>query len=253
MWQVHSWHIAKKKLRQKLAQYEWQHIESSVKKTAKFEDLVLRKKQLAERKANLNSAQSRLDQAKLNLKRTKILAPYDGVVINRNISLGNTITTAEIAITYASNNSFEITSFLSLQDLNLLRPINDKVVASIKNTQTKNITLLANLDDASKMAQLLIRFKTDDENQDLFLFNDFAEVKFSGKNLTAFKASDEFIRQNDTIWVKDANNTLQIKDIKIITRQKDVTYFLFESSSKEIELITSFLATPYNGMKVKSN
>mgnify|MGYP005988897125 CR=1 FL=1 len=51
-------------------------------------DLVLRKPQLAAAKAQLESASARLETAQLNLERTKITAPYDGRIIQRNAVLG---------------------------------------------------------------------------------------------------------------------------------------------------------------------
>ena len=51
-------------------------------------ELVLRKPQLAAAKAQLESASARLETAQLNLERTKITAPYDGRIIQRNAVLG---------------------------------------------------------------------------------------------------------------------------------------------------------------------
>lgn len=51
-------------------------------------DLVLRKPQLNEAQANVDSAQARLELAQLNLERTTIRAPYAGRVLYKQVDLG---------------------------------------------------------------------------------------------------------------------------------------------------------------------
>ena len=51
-------------------------------------DLVLRKPQLTAAQAELDGAKASFDTAQLNLSRTRITAPYDGRIIERNAVLG---------------------------------------------------------------------------------------------------------------------------------------------------------------------
>lgn len=51
-------------------------------------DLVLRKPQLQSERANITAAKAQLEQAKLNLLRTHITAPYDGRLLEKNADLG---------------------------------------------------------------------------------------------------------------------------------------------------------------------
>ncbi len=54
-------------------------------------DLVLRKPQLREAEANMKSAKAQLDQAKRNLERTRVRAPFDGRVRRRTVGLGQSV------------------------------------------------------------------------------------------------------------------------------------------------------------------
>lgn len=54
--------------------------------------LVLREPQILEAKATVASAQSRVDQARRNLERTRIRAPYSGRVLVKNVDVGQYIT-----------------------------------------------------------------------------------------------------------------------------------------------------------------
>jgi RND family efflux transporter MFP subunit len=60
------------------------------------DDLVLRKPQMAGARAAVTSAQARLAQANLSLERTKILAPYAGRVLERNIDIGQFVSPGNI-------------------------------------------------------------------------------------------------------------------------------------------------------------
>ena len=54
-------------------------------------ELVLRLPQLRETKANVDSATAQLEQAKRNLERTKVRAPFDGRVRQRTVGLGQSV------------------------------------------------------------------------------------------------------------------------------------------------------------------
>ena len=54
-------------------------------------ELVLRLPQLREAEASVTSAEAQLEQAQRNLERTKIRAPFDGRVLERNIGIGQSI------------------------------------------------------------------------------------------------------------------------------------------------------------------
>lgn len=51
-------------------------------------DLVMRKPQLKQAEANVESARARLEIAKLNLERTKIKAPFAGRILSKNVDVG---------------------------------------------------------------------------------------------------------------------------------------------------------------------
>ncbi|QMV16790.1 efflux RND transporter periplasmic adaptor subunit [Vibrio spartinae] len=62
-------------------------------------------------KANYQLAQARLDEAKLNLARTKITAPFDGTVINLSLRSGNYVRQGTSVLALVEKNSFYITGY----------------------------------------------------------------------------------------------------------------------------------------------
>lgn len=69
---------------------DWERLATRLKpqKAQQPPDLVLRKPQLAAAEAELASASAQLEQAKLDLARTQIVAPFDGLVLNQFVDIG---------------------------------------------------------------------------------------------------------------------------------------------------------------------
>lgn len=78
--------VAQEKGRNRQAAREWRDLGN-----AEANDLFLRKPQLAGAEANLRAAQADLGQARLNLQRTSISAPFNGRVSEKQVDVGQYI------------------------------------------------------------------------------------------------------------------------------------------------------------------
>ncbi len=78
---------AQEETRAKQARLNWEDLGYDEEPT----ELVLRLPQLREAKANVDSATAQLEQAKRNLERTKVRAPFDGRVRQRTVGLGQSV------------------------------------------------------------------------------------------------------------------------------------------------------------------
>ncbi|NWK54858.1 efflux RND transporter periplasmic adaptor subunit [Verrucomicrobiaceae bacterium N1E253] len=87
-------------------------------------DLVLRKPQLREAEANVNSAKSSLERAKRNLARTQVKAPYDGRVRKRNVGLGQQVGASTPLGEVFSTDFAEVRLPLTSRDLQYYNPPN---------------------------------------------------------------------------------------------------------------------------------
>jgi len=76
--------LSQEQARADQARRDWERLGE----TGKPSDLVLRKPQLQSEKANIAAARAQLEQAKLNLQRTRITAPYAGRLLEKNADLG---------------------------------------------------------------------------------------------------------------------------------------------------------------------
>ncbi|GAA5483480.1 efflux RND transporter periplasmic adaptor subunit [Haloferula sargassicola] len=79
--------LAQEEARAKQARLNWDDLGYQEEPS----DLVLRKPQLKQARANVDAAKAELDQAERNLERTKIRAPFDGRVRRRLVGLGQAV------------------------------------------------------------------------------------------------------------------------------------------------------------------
>ena len=84
-------------------------------------DLVLRLPQLKEAVARVNSAQTQLAQAERNLSRSKIKAPFDGRVIERNVGISQSISANTVLSKIYSIDYAEVRLPISSQDMKNLK------------------------------------------------------------------------------------------------------------------------------------
>ncbi len=94
--------LAQEEARAAQAKRDWERLGEP----GKPDDLVLRKPQLQTERANVAAAQAQLEQAKLNLQRTRITAPYDGRLLEKKADLGQYVNPGNVlgkiyAIDYA--------------------------------------------------------------------------------------------------------------------------------------------------------
>ncbi|GAA5493952.1 multidrug resistance protein MdtA [Rubritalea halochordaticola] len=93
-------------------------------------DLVLRKPQLREAEANVEAQKAALEQAKRDLTRTKVRAPYDGRVRERSVGLGQSVGTGTQLGDIFSTSYAEVRLPLSSRQLSQLE-INERNLSSI--------------------------------------------------------------------------------------------------------------------------
>jgi len=102
--------------------------------TGEPNDQVLRKPQLSAAKAQLASAKASLASARLNLSKTKVKAPYDGNVLQRNVGLGQFVNTGTVLGNVFSTEGIEVTL-----------PLNQEQYAQLDFSAPIPVTLSAEL------------------------------------------------------------------------------------------------------------
>lgn len=103
--------LLEEQARGRQAETDWQRLGNGEQASS----LVLRKPQLAAAQAQVLSAQAQLEKAELDLERTKIIAPYAGRILSRNVDLGQVV-----------NNNTELATIYAIDSVEIRLPIKNK-------------------------------------------------------------------------------------------------------------------------------
>ena len=226
----------------------------------KVTDLYLRKPQLLSAKASLKSAQARLKVAKRDLEFCDVKAPYDALVINRDIGVGQFVNqgaqVAQISNIEAAEVVFPVAGF---DNAFLPDKLEGKVASLIsRGSQTfaREAAISRDLgvvDQSTRMVQLVVRVEDPyslKTNTHKMPFGTYVEVEFIGQVLTnIYKVPQESVT-NNTVWVVG-------EDKKLIPRKVDVVreegaFFLIRTGLQENDqLLMTLPEYPQEGMVVK--
>jgi HlyD family secretion protein len=139
--------------------------------------------------ANVKSARIALDRARQNLAYTKIYAPIDGVIVERNVDVGQTV-----AANFSTPQLFLIANDLS--DMQILVLVDESDIGAIKTGQSVEFTVQAYPNEifSGTVQQVRLQSKTQDNVVD---YTAVVGVKnTTGKLLPGMTATVEFLTGN---------------------------------------------------------
>lgn len=223
-------------------------------------DLFLRKPQVLSAQAQVKSAQAALMRAQRDLEDCDVKAPYDALIISREIGVGqfvnkgtqvaqlNNIETAEIIVPIAGFDSLFLPTPLAETPVNIsYKGINSFV------RQGKIARDLGVIDSATRMSHIVVQvddpYNLKSSGSDL-KFGKYVEVSFAGKQLSeVFKLPQELVN-NRTVWVVDNEQKLQAKEVNVL--RSEGAYFLIDKGlANDEQLVLTLPEYPQVGMEVK--
>ena len=247
--------------RGKVAEQEWR----SVKSVAPPE-LGLRKPQLAKEQANVKAQEAKLERAKRNLSRTQIIAPYNGIVVERNIDLGQFVSTGSSIGMIYSTDTAEVRLPITDSDLMFVSIASQKsegapvklsatVGGVMRSWQGKLVRSEGVLDTGSRVIYAIVEvedpYSVHGERGAPLRFGQSVEAQITSRqteNLMVLPRS--ILRLDNTILTVNDNREIEIKPVEIArTTAKDV--FIQSGLGEGSLVVTSAVPNPYNGMKVR--
>ncbi|EPN8460002.1 efflux RND transporter periplasmic adaptor subunit [Vibrio cidicii] len=223
-------------------------------------DLYLRKPQLLSAEAQVKSAQAALKRAKRDLQNCKVIAPYDALVVSRNLGVGqfisagsevavlNNIEAGEIHLPIAGFDSAFLPEKLS--DLNALVTLD-----GIQKTQREGKVVRDQglIDSATRMTNVVVRISDPygiNSKQPAIKFGSYVEVNFAGKELKHIYRLPQELVNNRTVWVVDENNELQPRTVNVL-RAEGEFMLIAEGIEQSDQLVLTVPEYPQKGMTVK--
>lgn len=250
---------------QEIAREELTLMQSVSGKTLNNPDLALRKPQLAQIKADIGTARVALEQARLNLARTEIRAPFNGVILEKNIEKGSHVTPQDTLATLTGTDACWIEAQVSTHMLPWIifpqttadqgSPVTITATGEIKRTGHV-IRLLGDINPESRMARILIQIKDplglEEKNEGgRILLGSYVKVAIQGRTMEEiFEIPRSAVRDGDRVWLARGKK-LAIQTVTPLWKDRSVIYVKKELSDGDI-LITSDIPAPVPGMALRT-
>ena len=113
--------LAVEKGRQVVAQREWGLLERDLEESEVNRSLVLREPHLARAEATVAKANNAISKAELDLSRTQLSAPFNAMVLDESVEVGQLIEPGKTIATLVGTDTFWIQVSLPVEDLRWIR------------------------------------------------------------------------------------------------------------------------------------
>ena len=244
-----------------LANIEWKRVGKG-----DASSLTLREPQLAQARAVLAAAEAAYEQSKRNLKRTEVIAPFDGRVRKKMVDIGaNLVPGSRIADIYNTVN-YEVRLPVADKDIPFLGiPLDGTTLSEssrpsvLLTTSYGGDTFQANgyivrsesqIDPKTRMISVIATIPMNKMNKKLKV-GMFVNAEIDGlsfKNITVVPRSAV---KNDMIWVVE-KNYLRKKSVEVIRYEDDLA-FIADGLNKNDRVLVTRLDSYVDGMPVREN
>lgn len=255
--------------RQDVARREWELIGDASLSNELQTDLALRKPHLENAEAAVLSAQAALDQAELQLARTRITAPFDATVVAQHVNRGAYVSSQDVLAEVAATDEFWIDVAVPVRDLRRLtiptQPGETGSPARIQHTADESgrvwtgsvLRLVRELDSQSRLARLVVTIPDPLDLQagpsasaTSLLLGSFVRVDLIGETLEkTWVIPRSALHDHNSVWIMSSENTLEIRPVEM--EWKDAERVAIRSGITAGErVILSNLGTPVAGMNL---
>ncbi|NNG42559.1 efflux RND transporter periplasmic adaptor subunit [Pseudoalteromonas sp. NEC-BIFX-2020_002] len=222
--------------------------------------LFLREPQVLSAQASVKSAQARLKRAERDLDNCDVTAPYDALIVSRDIGVGqyinmgsqigelNNIEQAEIIIPIAGFDNV----FLPER----VKGITATVIKTGLHGFTRQAVIdrdLGVIDNATRMSSLVVRI--DDpygltNKQPAIKFGSYVQVNFAGTMLQNIYRLPQELVNNQTVWIVNEEQQLESRTVKVI-REEGEYFYISDGLEADDQLVVTLPEYPQKGMAVK--
>ncbi|GGF81844.1 membrane protein [Alteromonas lipolytica] len=225
-------------------------------------DLYLRKPQILSAQAAVKAAQAQLKIAKRDLANCDVTAPYDALIVSRNIGKGDFVNTGTMVAQLFNIETAEVTFPVARFDQIFLPQNLTQIAAELTqvNRSDDAITRIGMLnretglvDADTRMTHLVARIddpyglKTD---APVLRFGSYVKVTFTGRTLeNVYKLPQELITRRQ-LWILDDEDRLQSVPVEVLREEGSFFYFHADIDASA-RIVMTLPEYPQNGMAVK--
>lgn len=219
--------------------------------------------------ADLRRLKAVEDRAEELLRRHSIVAPFNALILEEAVEVGQRVDSGFAAATLVGTDGFWVQAALPIDQLKHVRLPGDgengaRADVYLETGDGKRahrqghvVRLLGDMERAGRLARALIRIDDplglkDGGPATPFLLGSYVHVKIDAGRLEGVLAINRSaLRDGNRIWVVDEKGELRIKEVEIVRRENE-TVFIKNVIAADEALIVSPLKVALPGMKVKA-
>ncbi len=207
-----------------------------------------------------------MERAKRNLARTKITAPYNGIVVERNIDLGQFVAMGSVLGTIYSTDTAEVRLPITDSDLMFINiagqssegaPVSlTATVGGVKRVWEGQLVRSEGiLDTGSRVVYAIVEvqdpYNLQSSHKSPLRFGQFVEAEITSRqNEELVVLPRSILRLDNTVLTVNDNREIEIKPVEVArTTAQDV--FIRSGIAEGSLVVTSAVPNPYDGMKVR--
>ncbi len=253
---------------QVVAAKEWELLKDEIEAPQDMADFALRKPQQRVAQANVEAASNRLALARLDLERTSLAAPFNALVLNESVELGQLISPQTAVATLVGTDLFWVQVSVPIDRLSRIHFADEsgqggspaEILAEQSTTaprQGRALRLLGDLSDRGRMARILVGvddplgLSSGKDRSSPVLLNSYVRVVIGAGMLhDVYEIPRVALRENQRVWVRDADGRLQIRRVDVRWRMEN-SVLATDGFEPGDQLIVSRLAEIVPGMPVR--
>lgn len=230
-------------------------------------ELTLRRPQLAEVLAEYSVAEAEMKQAQDDLARTTVTAPYHGLILEKNVDVGQyvgvgTPLASAVAVEFA-----EVRLPISLNDLEYLTlperpgssPVPVKLNATVGGTMSYWNAMIVRtegvVDTQSRVihavAEVLDPYDVARTGRELLRFGTFVHATIQGNDVgDMFVVPRHAVYQGSQVWIVNEDDTITPRTVTVVRFDDDFAYIKEGLENGDVYCVTP-IDRPLPGMRVK--
>lgn len=254
---------------QDIAQHEWNLIEDRSAATELDEELTLRRPHLKSAEAKLESAKAALERAGLDLARTRVKAPFRGVVVTRDVDIGEQVGTQTQLGTIAGTDEYWIDATVPVDQLRWIKeadadgrggsPVRVLPGGGIRADAEwagRVLNVKPDLESRGRLARVLVSVKdplnggAGRSNEMPLLIGSYVRLEIEGGEAeNVFRLPDAAIHDGVNVWIM-SNERLEIRPVSLLWRGSDSVLVNDGLADGEL-VVVSDIAAPVPGMRLE--
>lgn len=253
--------------RQVVASREWSLLEKEVPDGDANRSLVLREPHLRRAEALVASARNDIARVELDLERTSVPAPFNALVLEESVEVGQLLERGTAIATLAGTDEFWVRVAVPVDRLRWIAlPQGEEAGAgalvrleggdgSELTREGRVLRLLGDLEPSGRMARLLVSVRDPlglrETGETPLLLGSYVEVEIEAGVLeNVIEIRRAALREGERIWVVDGNDRLGVREVEVLWARRDSVLIPADSIRSGERLVVSGLRLALPGMPV---